>query len=302
MKRKLTLLLLSPIIFSMGCKNSNNQKSSTPVDVVIISGQSNGVGCSHSEELMTTMGLDKYEEYRTGYEEIKIAYDCWTKDWPASGITFYSQNTSGKKNFVKTRLGQGNGPYTFGPEIGIVEELKEKYANKLFLIKFACGGSNLKDDWLGRTSIMYTNMMKYVKAQLNNLIESGYKPTVKAFCWMQGEGDSYPGYYDVYLDNLRQFVSDLRTDFKEYTGENEMAFIDAGISNAKVWQFYKEVNEAKANFAKESENNIYIDTIAAGMHTDKEPWNEPDIYHYDSDSEILLGHLFAQSFEKYLSK
>lgn len=250
---------------------------------------------------MNSCGAEKYNEYYAGYDNVKIAYDCWTKDWPASGITFFSQNTSGSRNFVKTRLGQGNGTGTFGPEIGIAEAMMEQN-RELFLIKFACGGSNLKDDWLGKTSIMYRKMMEYINRQMGNLVDMGYAPTIKAFCWMQGEGDSYPGYHNHYLENLRQFVGDLREDLYEYAGKKTLPFVDAGISSASTWQYYKEVNEAKVAFSEENEMNFYIDTIGAGMHTDKEPWYEPDINHYDSDSEILLGRLFAEQFAPFLKE
>lgn len=276
---------------------------SKDIDVVIISGQSNGVGCSHSEYLSRKMGEEKFQEYVTGYPEIQIAYDCMTKDIidPIAGeYKFYSQNTSENYSFMRTKLGQGNGKGTFGPEIGIAEKLHEKHANKLFLLKCACGASNLKDDWLLRNSHMYLCLMEFVRIQIESLKEMGYKPTIRAFCWMQGEGDAFDNYCEFYLENLREFVGNLREDLSEYTGDKEMAFIDAGISDAPVWEKYEVVNEAKLAFSKENENNYFIDTIAAGLHTNLEPLVEPDVYHYDCESEIQLGHLFAEKIEPLL--
>ena len=307
MKNKLRLLFLSPILFSLvGCNNSP-QASETPkesVDVVIISGQSNGVGCTHSDQIPDSMGNDKYNEYLAGYENIKIAYNCWAKEYPPQSVfPFYLQNGSLKNKFEKVKLGQGNGTGTFGPEIGIAEETHEKYGNKLFLVKFACGGSNLKDDWLAKNSPMYPKLIEYVQTEMAKLEEMGYKPTIKAFCWMQGEGDAWADYYDSYLNNLRTFVTNVRTDLRSYSGDKEFAFIDAGINNNPArWQYWEEVNNAKIAFAAESENNIYIDTIGAGMHTNLEPVGNVDGDHYDSDSEVLLGHLFAQAFEPFLEK
>ena len=271
----------------------------TPVDVIVISGQSNAVGCTHANCITRSIGASKYQDYMRGFETIKIAYDCWTKD---EGPMFYSQNKSKNNDFVKVMLGQGNSEATFGPEIGIAEALHETHANKLFLIKYACGASNLKDDWAKRDSPMYGRFVDYVKAQIENLKSKGYIPTIKAFCWMQGEGDSYDQYYQVYYDNLKEFVTNLRTDLKEQSGNKDFPFIDAGISNAKVWQYYRKVNEAKKQFADESDNNFYIDTIAAGMHTDQEPFDTPDECHYDTESEVQLGHLFAEAFEPFLMK
>ena len=270
-----------------------------PVDVVVISGQSNAVGCTHAKCITRSIGAEAYSTYMTGYNDIKIAYDCWTKD---EGPRFYSQNKSKDETFVKVMLGQGNGLGTFGPEIGIAEALHEKYADRLFLIKYACGASNLKDDWAQKNSPMYPRLIEYVKKQMQNLEGMGYVPTIKAFCWMQGEGDSWDGYYQEYKDNLSGFAANIREDLKELSGNKDVPFIDAGISNSKDWQYYRQVNNAKQEFAAESENNIYIDTIAAGMHTNVEPFDTPDTCHYDTESEVLLGHLFADAFEPFLAK
>lgn len=270
-----------------------------PVDVVVISGQSNAVGCTHAKCITRSIGAEAYSTYMTGYNDIKIAYDCWTKD---EGPRFYSQNKSKDETFVKVMLGQGNGLGTFGPEIGIAEALHEKYADRLFLIKYACGASNLKDDWAQKNSPMYPRLIEYVKKQMQNLVGMGYVPTIKAFCWMQGEGDSWDGYYQEYKENLSGFAANIREDLKELSGNKDVPFIDAGISNSKDWQYYRQVNNAKQEFAAESENNIYIDTIAAGMHTNVEPFDTPDTCHYDTESEVLLGHLFADAFEPFLAK
>lgn len=296
MKNVVKILLLSPIALSsvVGC----NKKEATPVDVVVISGQSNAVGCTNIGYIESNIGYDEYDEYLAGYEGVKIAYNCWTKD----GDLFYPQNKSKNDDFVKVMLGQGNSLHTFGPEIGIAELLHEEYDGKLFLIKYACGASNLKDDWATRESSMYGRLISYVKMQMDNLKSKGYAPTIKAFCWMQGEGDSWDGYYQTYYENIKGFASLIREDLKELSGEGTLPFIDAGISDSDQWEFYREVNETKKQFADESEYNIYIDTIEAGLHTHLEPEGKPDTAHYDSESEILLGKLFAQNFKPFLAK
>lgn len=306
MKNVIKFLLLSPVAFSnIGCGG----KTPKPVDVVVISGQSNAVGCTHVDCIQRSIGYDEYDEYMAGYEGIQIAYDCWTRDTDPQSLLpiYYSQNKRQDEKFYKVMLGQGNSELTFGPEIGIAEALHEKYANKLFLIKFACGASNLKEDWVAKDSPMYGRFVKYVKTQMDNLKSMGYKPTIKAFCWMQGEGDAYGSICDEYYDNLKLFVGNLREEFRELSGNKDFPFIDAGISNTidpntskPRWPEYETVNAAKKQFADESDNNFYIDTIAAGMHTNQEPFSNPDVAHYDTESEVLLGHLFAEAFERFL--
>ena len=302
MKNILKFLLLSPmVLMSTGCEHKEETPTEpTPVDVIVISGQSNAVGCTHSNCIPRSIGHSKYQDYMRGFPEIQIAFDSWTKD---EGPRYYSQNYSKDNTFMKVMLGQGNSQATFGPEIGIAEELHEQYANKLFIIKYACGASNLKDDWVNSTTPMYPRLIEYVKQQMQNLVDMGHIPTIKAFCWMQGEGDAWDGYYQDYYQNTKTFVQNIRADLKDLAGGNEeLPFIDAGISNSKLWQFYRKVNEAKQQFAEESENNIYIDTIGEGLHTNEEPFDEPDTAHYDSESQVQLGHLFAQNFVKFLAK
>lgn len=294
MKNVFKLLLLAPLAFSStGCNEKSNK-----INVVVISGQSNAVGCTFSECLTSCRDSNKISEYTKGYDNIKISFDSWTKD--VNPLNYYSQNHSYAYEFVKVQLGQGNSKNTFGPEIGIAESMHKKYGNKLYIIKFACGASNLKDDWTHRNSLMYSRMIDYVREQVQNLKNLGYEPTIKAFCWMQGEGDSYDGYYQSYYENLKEFVGNLRTDLLDLSGDKEVPFIDAGISDAEPWVYYDEVNIAKKQFANESENNFYIDTISAGLHTNQEPFNNIDVCHYDSDSQLKLGYLFSQTFEQFL--
>ena len=304
MRNRTCLLFLPALLLATGCEGKGGSTAQTPpgptpVDVVIISGQSNGVGCTFSEFIKSSKGVAKYNEYNRGYPDIQIAYDSLTKDFVNNKFEFYSQNSSKDYNFMPTRLGQGNSTNTFGPEIGIAEAMHEKYGNKLFLIKCACGSSNLRDDWARKDSIMYRGLMEFVRIQMGNLEDKGYAPTLKAFCWMQGEGDSYPGFHEVYKDSLELFVSNLREDLNTYTGGKILPFIDAGISDAAIWEYSAQVNAAKRAFAEESELNFFIDTIAAGMHTNQEPV-PVDECHYDSESELLLGHLFAEQFEQFL--
>jgi hypothetical protein len=46
--------------------------------------------------------------------------------------------------------------------------------------------------------------------------------------------------------------------------------------------------------------NALVDTISAGLDCTKEPEGNPDIPHYDSLSEIKLGHLFAEHMATFL--
>jgi hypothetical protein len=288
----MALPLLVPL-FSCG-------QSTTAVDVVIMGGQSNMVGCSTYSTLADAVGSVKFQEYSVGYDGIKIAYDCWTKN---STDDYSRQNTSNGK-FVKSLLGEGNSDLTFGMEVPIAEQLSSTaHKDKVFLIKYACGASALALDWTapdsGSTKTMYTNFVNYVHQQLKVLKDSGYKPTIKAMLWMQGEGDAYPSICGEYYDQLHYLVTDLRKEFLSDSDSDGFAFIDGGISDSTSWPKYQVVNTAKQQFARENpERNIYIDTIGAGLDKTK---LQADNAHYVATAMLSLGRLFCDALEPFLS-
>ena len=109
---------------------------------------------------------------------------------------------------------------------------------------------------------------------------------------MQGESDADSlasvNNYKVYFDN---FINDLRKEFAQYM--DGCVFVDAGIS--EVWNCYREMNAFKRDYATNHKKFVFLDTIAAGLTTQYEPVEAPDIYHYDSGSIIKLGQLFAKT-------
>ena len=301
MKTKLHLLTLVPaLVFSVGCGEKKQMKN---VNVIILSGQSNAVGCKASTNLINSMGQEAYDRYNAGFENIKISYSNWTVDYTKPTRPKYCQNASKKGEFVKVQLGQGNVPENFGPEVGMAEELTSRWGDKLYIIKVPCGASNLNDDWGQPTDELFTTLVNYVNKRMADLEGMGLKPYLRAFCWMQGEGDSYPNYYPYYKENLINLKRNLDKELLKYTENNNLPFVDAGIGpgthsdGTNEWVYYQEVNAAKKEFAELSPTNIYFDTIEAGLHSDREP---NDDVHYDSESVIKLGHLFAQNFEQFL--
>ena len=294
MKRNPKLLaIILACLPLMGCSTNK-----TSIDVIIMGGQSNMVGCSTYSRLSNDLGSAKYSEYATGYKGIKISYDCWTKN----GTNDYAKQNSSNDKFITTLLGEGNSDLTFGPEVGMAEKFSANRNDKVVFIKYACGASNLLDDWAapdsGKRTTMYANFVDYVTAQMKLLSSEGYDPKIKAMCWMQGEGDSYPGYCEEYYQQEHYLVSDLRKQFASYTDGTDFAFIDGGISDSTSWPKYRTVNAAKEQVAAESERNVYIDTLAAGL--DKSKLQE-DAAHYIAPAMLTLGHLFADAVEPFLT-
>ena len=109
---------------------------------------------------------------------------------------------------------------------------------------------------------------------------------------MQGESDAdNEAHAKQYIELYGNLLCDLKAQFKEYF--NGCIFADAAIS--AQWPLYREINEAKRRFSETHEGCVFIDTVAQGLTTENEPEGSPDTAHYDSDSTVKLGHLFAKA-------
>ena len=274
-------------------------------DIIILAGQSNAVGVGHLKCLPLHFTEEKINEYREGYENIKIKY--------------YSHDKRGG-NFQKTTVNCTElSKDTLGPEVGIAEYLSEKYPKReFFIIKCAFGGTNLCNDWLSFSSgashsyeetcdCAITNkkrtpgwccneLIKIVGDGIEELKNMGYDPNICAFCWMQGESDA--GSREIlsrYIERYDNLLKDFRSNFKDYV--NDCRYIDAGISQR--WYLHREMNEIKRTYADKNENCFFIDTVTAGLTTEFEPIESPDTAHYDSDSTVKLGWLFAEQMKNF---
>ncbi len=275
-------------------------------NIIVLAGQSNAVGVGHVKCLPKHFSEEKIAKWRNGYENVKINY-------------FSHDKKSG--GFVKTTVNCAETTKdTFGPELGIADALDEKYPGReFFIVKCAFGGMSMWHDYLSpsggedydplsyadqyehivaaiesgkkaRAGWCYNELVKLLTESISYLEENGYTPVIKAFCWMQGENDactdetteSYARHYDAML-------RDFKAEFVKYL--DKCLFIDAGIST--VWERFERLDQIKRDYAKYRPDCVYIDTIAAGLTTENEPPEAPDLYHYDSDCVIKLGHLFA---------
>ena len=261
--------------------------------VILLGGQSNASGCSRDDYLKKNVSEEKYLEYETGYDNVYINY--------------FATGTNESKEFVKCATKQGEGGGFFGPELGLAEKLHELYPNELFfIIKYAWGGSNLYEQWrspsnFGKTGKMYRAFESFVQTSLKYLKEKNYDFIIEGMCWMQGESDSFSVENATnYKDNLTYLIKDVRKKFTRYAGDNGIAFVDAYIADNPVyWVYCDLVNESKRQVAELSWTNVLIDTIAEGLTCSEEPEENPDMAHYDSMSQIKLGHLFAENVSQF---
>lgn len=275
-------------------------------NIVVLAGQSNAVGVAYTRFLPLHFSDDKVQEYINGYKNVPI---------------FYYSHDKKSNGFVPTATGCAElKKDTFGPEVGIAEYFCAAHPKEqLFIIKCAVGGTNLWFDWCSPAcgdpydpqagtmykdgiwqsrkpkgaGWLYNQFVETLTEGIARLKAKGYTPNICGFCWMQGESDANAEHYADYATLYTRFMQDVQTTFGEYM--QNCIFADAYISDR--WPYYKEVNLGKQIYANTHKNCRFVDTIADGLTTLNEPPEAPDTVHYDSDSIIRLGHLFAEAIE-----
>ena len=280
----------APVVTEFSIEDTLSDGNGRKAHIILLAGQSNASGASWDSELKKNVSVDKYEEYANGYDNVYINH-----------FNGNGNNVSG--GFVKTNTNQGEITNFFGPEVGIAEKLHELYPNELFfIVKYAWGATNLYQQWLspssfGKTGKLYTAFINFVNVSAEYLVSKNYDVSIDAMCWMQGESDSGSIVYaNRYEKNTRNLIKDVRNDLDKHI-DNQMIFVDAYIADSGFWPHYKTINKCKKAVSDESRYNKCIDTISVGLTYDKEPEGSVDMAHYDSLSQIRLGHLFAENIE-----
>jgi hypothetical protein len=130
--------------------------------------------------------------------------------------------------------------------------------------------------------------VKIVNESIQILKDEGFEPQICAFFWMQGESDSYAtDLVENYIRRYDNLLKDFQKQFGLYL--STCIYVDAGIS--ENWLYYKELNALKEEYSKK--RGYYLDTVKEGLTTKNEPTDNPDTAHYDSDSIVKLGEMFA---------
>ncbi len=247
--------------------------------VIIISGQSNASGQTLTSYLDSSVSPEALARYQAGYPNILI-------DSSADGVA----ETNG---FIPVRLGLGATEENFGPEVGLADYLSRTYPDeKFYIIEAGWSAAGLSKHF-NNSSNVYQHIRKYISDSFERLVQSGLDPEVFAFCWMQGETDSFTMEDSIcYGEKQDDLIKRISAVCADHLAPGGFAFLDAQISNFEGWTYAGIVNRQKQFCDALSPNRYYIDTNTPDIDTRDEN-NDPA--HYDSDDMIQLGELFGQA-------
>ena len=304
-KRILTAILVGFFAF-IGCftplvgitKVSADTSDAIPIDMYLLGGQSNAVGCSEIgysptktyENIWYAGEIERAVKLKNSGTENEEAGE---PEYEITAAQSWVESFSDFKLYVSAGMGYHSS--SIGPEYGMAKIFNNQYEGeerRAIIFKTAYGGSFLHDvatsaNWaspstwregykpdpdkpvstFNRTGLLYQRFIDNFERVYNELKANGYQPIVKGMAWMQGEADAGDSTAKMfYFNNLKAFIQDIRIDIAKITGDekmNEMPFVIGKI--AKTFMKYNNpdttaINEVQQVVADQMENVYAIDT------------------------------------------
>jgi len=270
--------------------------------IIILSGQSNACGVARYKLLKDKIPTSRNKALYDGFNNVLIRY------WSHEQIN---------NNFEPVRIYEGfqscDIPETFGPELGLAETLSKQIADTVYIAKWSYGGASLDFDYCtpetnqtydscaihGKTiGWCYIELVKFLKCVIDDLLSKGLNPVFDCFLWMQGESDACDVCINRYEEKFISLINCIKKEFKNYISPS-FSIIDAAICEESMWPLAKELNAIKEGFAKKMPNYYFVNTNLEGLKTNIEPYDNPDIAHYDSTSMLKLGNLYGEEYLKH---
>ena len=253
----------------------------TPIDVMIVAGQSNTQGWQANVAALST-GNRHYA------------------DAPSpNAFIAYKQNAYGQPLYISGSLGQLSslgagfaGQFDgFGPELSTGTDLAGRVANKVAVIKFASGGAGLNAHFKKSANNLYPLLIAQVNSGLAELTAQGFAPTLKGFFWLQGETDALDNTAaELYGANITQFVSDLRSDLVAPALKVVLTEINPNMPALQNQPGVTRVNQGMRNLSTSDANVKFVPTadITSGF---------ADSIHYTADQTVAIGQRWANAYQ-----
>lgn len=307
----LVLLMFAFLTPCFTAKTFVSASTNQTVDIYLLAGQSNAAGYSAKGSLSGTFANVGY----AGEVDKKLNN---------AGVGF-SNIASYSEYLWQTTAGLGRTSNHIGPEYGMAKALNAKYtgSTKAFIFKTAAGGTALRDlassgsatygNWYPRskwvsgytpdpsgndpTGVMYYNFIENFKTVYRNLLANGYVPVVKGMAWMQGEDDL--GANSEYKTLLKTFITDIRTDLVQITGDTDletMPFVIGKIATSfgkynHPWALT--FNAMQQEVADEMDGVETIETSDLIIVNQDGTINGTDLYHFNTADAVTLGRRFG---------
>ena len=265
------------------------QTTAAPVDIYILTGQSNALGTTELE------GPDCVPAPDSADAGIRI---FWSNVNPTNNLypPILYGNSGGA--FVSLQMQQGDGganPMFWGPEFGFARTLYNSGRTNFVIIK-ACRGGGGNSYWDKSTfetnsssGHMWGHLRDTVGAALNALSKEGQTFNVRGFLYIQGESNSSA---EAAVADIRlvQLVSNLTTQINaRYPGAaHGMRAVLGEIAASQSCASLQTTTKKQSAVAKANDKIIFVGTRELPLKSDK--------LHFGKHAKLEIGKRMAKCF------
>jgi hypothetical protein len=211
---------------------------------------------------------------------------------PQTNVLFYhGQSGRAIPANTWTNLGPGSGT-DFGPEVKFGQTAADALpSNRVALIKYAAGGTDLNNDWDPASGGTYATFRGVVTGATNALNGAGHTFEVAAMLWTQGERDAKTDRSQAqYETDLTEFVADARSRYGA-----ELPFFVSRLSSGQTnipAAGLAAIRAAQANVAAADPRMVMTVTDSFGLLADN--------LHFDAAGQQSLGEALGDAYVYFL--
>lgn len=208
---------------------------------------------------------------------------------PQDDVLFYhdagktATDEANQRKLITLRSGSGT---DFGPELSFGRTVADGMpGTKLALIKYAYGGTNLKDDWDPNTGSVYATFQTTINNGLAALTAAGHTYSISAMLWTQGEAD-VSRTTPEYQADLNELIAAVRGSYG-----SDLKFFMSALPDTQTWTSASKravVNDAQLLVAGS-------DPLAYVVNTDGFE-QKSDNLHYNATGQVQLGEAFGEAY------
>jgi len=264
-------------------------RGNTPVDLIIVAGQSNAVGFDADPALLPVDATDNdiLFWWRCG-DPPPDANDStsaakWThlQSQPSSASVPSGLNDPPVGNFRSERGG-------FGPEMELGRRLRREQGRPLAILKVAWNGTSLRRDWSteGDGGAAYRALIVEWQSATRAALSDGIELRPRALVWLQGESDASPQDIPVYAAGLIMMIRSLRTQLA-VPDLPVLVGVNANYGDPhKVRGKMRSIVEAQKSVAATVPNCRFVDTQGATL---------ANLAHFDAAGTLEVGRRYAEA-------
>ncbi len=257
--------------------------------VSIVAGQSNAVGSG-------TQGQLWQNRDSTGDREVALFYRIALNGTCFATGNAYDSNGEWVELAPQTAATPCNPFYNapnatgFGPELSLGRTLTPHLRDRVAIVKFAVGATQLvdTDGWRvgGR---LHDRLLAFVETATATLTEAGHTVEIAGLFWMQGESDAarYPNAIR-YQTALAHFIASIRS------------WSDRPHLPVVLGQIYPPDRDPAADYraiVRDAQHKVAAsDPFVALVETRDLDRAEGDAIHYSSTGQVELGRRFGRSY------